>query len=75
MLLSEVALSVHLPSRSFPDRWEVVSAVDGFWVMQIAGRRHAAESAAALEVEDSVGKEKDALISVGYISTNTWLVL
>lgn len=34
--------------------------------MQLTGRQHTAESAAALEVKDSVGKGGDALISVDF---------
>lgn len=71
MLLTRVALNPNLPSYSFHDRWKVASAVDRHWFMQLAGRQHTAESAAALEVKDSVGKEIDALITVDFEVTPT----
>lgn len=66
MLLSGVALN---PSSAFfyiPNRWKVLSAAERLRFIQLAGRQpqHSADSAAALEVKDSVGMEEGALMGL-----------
>lgn len=66
MLLSGVALNP--PSAFFyiPNRWKVLSAAERLRFIQLAGRQpqHSADSAAALEVKDSVGMEEGALMGL-----------